>query len=138
VSEANKARVRQFYDAINEGNLDIVDELVADDFIDHEEFPGIPDTKEGVRIFFQTMRASFPDLRMEIEHLVAEDDKVFSYGKFVGTHNGEFMGIAPTGKSIAVPLADLIQIRDGKAIAHWGVTDGGALLQQLGITEAPA
>ena len=138
MSEENKAIMRRFYEAMNKGDLSIIDELAADDLVDHDEMAkAFPPGKEGARQMFQMMLAAFPDMKMEAHEMVAEGDKVFVLGTMTGTHKGDFMGMAATGKRVAVPMADLVRFKDGKAAEHWGVTDGGVLLQQLGVVEGP-
>ena len=144
MSEDNKSLVRRFFDAFNEGRLDeAVDELVADDFVEHEEpppgFPEADSDKESVRIFFRVFSEAFEGLRMDVEDLVAEGDQVAVRSRMRGTHRGEFMGIPPTGRSVDVEVIDWVRIRDGQAVEHWGVTDAAALMEQLGAVEgAPA
>ncbi len=140
MSDANRELAHRFYELVNAGDVDGFMELVADDFVDHEEFPGLPNTKDGVRQFFEMMRGAFPDLRMEAHDIVAEGDLVAVRMTMTGTHEGEIMGIAPTGRRIEVPGMDMVRIRDGKAVEHWGVTDNLAMMQQLGAMpeEAPA
>lgn len=129
-----KAVTRRFYDdLISRGDLDLFDELVHDDFIEHEEFPGLPPGKEGLRAFVALMRDAFPDLDVTVEDMIAEGDKVASRVRFSGTHRGEFMGIAPTEQMIDVAVIDIVQFRDGKASEHWGVTDQMAMMEQLGV-----
>ena len=138
MSEANKAAVRRFYGEMNKGNLVIIDEAVADDFVEHEEFPGLAPTKEGVRQMFQMMRTAFPDLEMVPEDMVAEGDKVFVRGRMRGTQRGEFMGIPATGRQFDVPMGDFLRFANGKVIEHWGATDTGMMMQQLGAMDSPA
>ena len=144
MSEDNKALVRRFYDGVNSGQVDeVVDELVADDFVEHEEnLPGMPEPptdKEGVKIFFRTLLDAFDGLHNNVEDVVAEGDRVAVRSRVTGTHTGEFMGIAPTGRSIDIEVIDWVLIKDGKAAEHWGVTDVVAMMQQLGAMEgAPA
>jgi steroid delta-isomerase-like uncharacterized protein len=138
MSEANKALARRFYEEINKGNLAIIDELVADNLVEHEEIPGVEPTKAGVRQWMTLLRTAFPDLRMAQEDMVAEGDKVFIRARMTGTHKGEFMGIPATGKQIDVPFADIVRVAAGQAVEHWGITDTGAMLQQLGVAEPPA
>ena len=140
MSDANRQLAQRFYEAVNSGDLDTAMELVADDFVDHEEFPGIPSNRDGVRQFFELFRSAFPDFRIEPHHIVAERDLVAVHMTMTGTHQGEFMGVAPTGRRMEVPGMDLVRIRDGKAAEHWGVTDNLAMMQQLGAMaeEAPA
>ena len=134
-----KTLTRRFYDdVIVGGNLDLIDELVHDEFVEHEEFPGLPPGKESIRFFVTTMREAFPDLTTTIEDIIVEDKKVVSRLRFSGTHRGEFGGIPPTGKKIDVQAIDILAYRDGKLIEHWGVTDQMAMMQQLGVIEEPA
>jgi steroid delta-isomerase-like uncharacterized protein len=132
MSDANKALVRRFYSEINAGRVDFVNEATAVDFVENEKFPGLEPNREGVRQMFLMMRAAFPDLRMEIEDMIAEDDKVFIRARMYGTHKGEFMGMAPTGRKINVPFVDFLRFRSGLVVEHWGVTDSGAMMEQLG------
>ncbi|MEK7214558.1 MAG: ester cyclase [Chloroflexota bacterium] len=138
MSEENKAAVRRFYAQINKGNLGIIDELVADNFVEHDEFPGLTPTKDGVRQLFQLMRAAFPDLQMVAEDMVAEGDKVFVRASMRGTHRGEFMGIPATGRQVNVPMGDFVRLTNGKIVEHWGATDTGMMMQQLGVAGSPS
>jgi steroid delta-isomerase-like uncharacterized protein len=140
MSEDSKALMRRFNEEVNAGNLDVIDELLSEDFVEHEEFPGIEPTREGVKQFFAMLRSAFPDLRMEDHEMVAEGDLVFARSTMSGTHQGEFMSLPPTGKRMEVQVMDLVRLRDGKAVEHWGVTDAMTMMQQLGAMpeEAPA
>ncbi len=124
----------RFYDeVINGGNLDLLDELVHDDFVEHEEMPGMPTDKEAPRIFVEMMRTGFPDFHATIEDIVVEGDKAVIRAQFTGTHRGEFMGIPATGNKIDFSVMDMVRVKDGKAIEHWGVTDAMTMMQQLGV-----
>lgn len=131
MSEENKALARRFYEQMNAGNVSVVDELVSDDLIEHDEFPGLEPNKDGVKKFFETMRAAFPDLKMTIEDMIAEGDKVFIRATCAGTHQGEFLGVPATNRRITVPMGDYVRFSGGQVVEHWGVTDTGALMQQL-------
>ncbi len=134
-----KALTRRFYEeAVNQGRLEVVDELCAPDFVDHEEFPGLTPDREGVKQFITMFRGAFPDLRFAIEDILLEDDKAAIRATIRGTHQGEFMGIPPTGREIAVQTIDIVRIRDGQATEHWGLTDMAAMLTQLGVMPEPA
>lgn len=137
MSEENKALVRRAYDAMNSGDFASLDEIISDTFVEHEEMPGVAPTKEGVLQYFKAMRDAFGDFRMSLDDMIAEGDKVFLRGSMSGTHNGEFMGIPATGKKINVPMGDFLRIDNGKVVEHWGVTDSGAMMQQLGMVESP-
>lgn len=129
--------IRRLYDLINAGDIDGFGRQVADDFIEREELPGIPPTKAGVLQYFQMLRAAFPDLRMDVEDVLADGDKAVARVRVTGTHTAEFMGIPATGRSVAVNLIDISRFgNDGLAREHWGVVDQLALMQQLGAIPA--
>ena len=125
--------VRRLYDLINAGDIDRFDEVMADDFVEHEDTPGLAPTKEGVKEFFRMYRAAFPDLRMDPEDVLASGDKVVARVRVTGTQQGELMGMPATGKRVDVQLIDIIRFGDdGLAHEHWGVIDALAMMQQLG------
>jgi len=138
-AEQNKALVRQLVERVfNQGDADAVDELVAPDFIEHEELPpGMPAGREGVKQMPAMMHSAFPDFKATIDDILAEDDKVVIRMTWRGTHKGEFMGIPPTGKSISLEVIDIIRIADGKFAEHWGLMDNMSMMQQLGAIPAP-
>jgi steroid delta-isomerase-like uncharacterized protein len=138
-TEQDKALVRQLVEeAINLGNMSVIDEFLIPDFVEHEELPpGIPPGREAPKVLFTMLRSAFPDLKATIEHLIAEGDKVVLHMTWTGTHEGEFMGIPPTGKSISITVIDILGIAEGKFVEHWGVMDSLAMMQQLGVVPAP-
>ena len=126
------AAMKRLYDLINAGDIDGFGELLAEDFVEHEEMPGEP-SKEGVKQLFHMYRAAFPDLRMEVQDVLVSGDKAVARVRATGTHEGEFMGMAATGKSVDVQLIDITRFGDdGLAREHWGVFDALAMMQQLG------
>jgi steroid delta-isomerase-like uncharacterized protein len=131
--------IRRMYEAISAGDIEGFGAMLADDFVDHEELPGLAPTKEGVLAFFRMYIAAFPDLRMHPEDVIASGDKVVARTRAIGTNQGEFMGMPPTGRSVDVQLVDIIRFGDdGLAREHWGVFDQLGMMQQLGaIPEAP-
>lgn len=129
---------RRLYDEVmTQGHLEAIDELVADDFVDHEELPGASPDKAGIRDYMATMRTAFPDIQATIDDLITSGDRTVARAHISGTHRGEFMGIAPTGKHVDVETIDILEFHDGKLTEHWGVTDTMAMLQQLGAIESP-
>ena len=125
---------RRMYDLLSSGDIDGFGALVADDFLEHEETPGLAPTKDGVLQFFRMYRAAFSDLRLEAEDVLPSGDKVVVRATATGTNDGEFMGMPPTGKRIEVPLIDIHRFSDdGLAREHWGVVDMLAMMQQLGL-----
>ena len=134
------ATMRRAYELISAGDVDGFGELLAADFVEHEETPGLEPTREGVVQFFHLYRAAFPDLRMEPLDVLVSGDKVVARLRATGTHQGEFMGMPATGKSIDVQLIDIIRFGDdGLAHEHWGVFDALTMMQQLGaIPDGPS
>jgi len=132
------ATIRRMYDLLSAGDIDGFGDLIADDFVEHEETPGLEPTKEGVKQFFHMYRAAFPDLRMEPQDVLASGDKVVARARATGTNHGEFMGMPATGESVDVQLIDIIRFGDdGLAREHWGVFDALGMMQQLGAIPAP-
>lgn len=90
---AHATTMRRMYELLSAGDIDGFGELVAEDFVEHEESPGLEPTKEGVKQFFHMYRAAFPDLRMDAEDILVSGDKVVARVRGTGTHQGEFMGM---------------------------------------------
>jgi steroid delta-isomerase-like uncharacterized protein len=131
------ANMRRAYDLINVGNIDGLGDLLADDFVEHEQLPGLASTRAGVMDLFRMYIAAFPDLRMVAEDVIASGDKVVARVRVTGTHQGAFMGLSPTGRRIDVQIIDIIRFgEDGRAREHWGVSDQLAMMQQLGALPA--
>jgi steroid delta-isomerase-like uncharacterized protein len=129
--------MRQTYERISAGDLDGFAALVADDFVEHDEIPGLPPTKDGLLDYFRMLLAAFPDLRLDVEDLLADGDKTVARLTASATHGGEFMGIPATGKRVEMGLIDIMAF-DGAGLVreHWGVADMLSLLQQLGAVPA--
>jgi steroid delta-isomerase-like uncharacterized protein len=125
--------MRSTYERISAGDIAGFGELVADDFVEHEEVPGVPPTKEGTLDYFRSLLTAFPDMRMDVEDLIASDDKTVARVRATATHRGEFMGVPPTGAHVEVRLIDIMRFDgDGLVSEHWGVADMLSLMQQLG------
>jgi steroid delta-isomerase-like uncharacterized protein len=135
-----EATARRFYELLSAGDLDAFGEALADDFVEHEETPGLAPTKEGVLQFFKMYLAAFPDMRMEPQDILSSGQKVVARTRVTGTHKGELMGMPATGKRIDVQLIDILRFGDdGLAKEHWGVIDMLGMMQQLGVVpENPA
>lgn len=138
--DANMAQMKRFYsEVINQGNIDLFDELTTASFVENEESPGFAPNREGVKKWFRMLRTAFPDLKFEVGFMIAKDDKVVSYVTMTGTQKGPFMDMPASGNKIRVSTVDIVRFVDGKAVEHWGVTDTGAMMQQLGaMPEKPA
>ncbi len=137
-TEQNKALVRRLEEVFNRGNISLVDELFAPDFVEHEELPpGIPPGREAVKQLTTMFRSAFPDFKATIDDIVAEGDKVVIRQTWSGTHKGEFMGVPPTGKSVSFGVIDIVRIAGGKLVEHWGQMDMMGMMQQLGAIPTP-
>ncbi len=136
-TEENKAIVRRFFEETSRGNLDVLDELMSENYVDHNLPPGLPPGREGQRRLIRSYLQAFPDLRFTIEELIAEGDKVVTRGRYQGTLQGELLGIPPTGKQVNVALIDIVRVADGKLVEHWIAADTLGLLQQLGALLIP-
>ena len=134
----NKAIARRGYEAINQNNLDALDEVAAPDLTDHDPAPGQAPGLEGVKQWFSSMHTAFPDFRMNVEDMIAEGDKVVARVRLSGTHQGEFMGIDATGNRVTITGIDILRIADGKIVEHWGNFDDLGMMQQLGVMEPPS
>ena len=133
-TEENKAQFRRMYEeGFNQGILDVTDELIAPECINHEAPPGANNRgPESLRMVITMLRAAFPDLRFAIEELIAEGDIVAGRLTMNGTHQGALMGIPPTGRAVRQNHMHFVRLRDGKAIEHWGVRDDVGMMRQLG------
>ncbi len=138
-AEENKAVVRRFNELIGEfwrtGNADAFDEIVAPEFVYHQ--PGTPPDLESFKQFLPMFRAAFPDMRYTVEDLIAEDDKVVDRISWQATHQGELMGIPPTGNSVTVTEMHISRIAGGKIVERWGQPDMLGMMQQLGVVPPP-
>ncbi|MBI4285223.1 MAG: ester cyclase [Chloroflexi bacterium] len=134
MSEQNKAVVRRFLEEIlNKKNLAAIDELVSPDFIDHAVPPGAPQGISGARQSLGMWIGAFPDLHVTVQDLIADGDRVAVRLAFNGTHKGEIMGIAPTGKKVAAEGIEVERIANGKYAERWEVFDMLSVMQQLGV-----
>jgi steroid delta-isomerase-like uncharacterized protein len=128
-----KSLAREMFDAIAAGDVDeAVDKYIAEDFVEHEEVPGMDHTRETPRQLFKMMQAAFTDFRVEVHDLIQEDDKLVARVSFLGTHTGEFMGVPASGNAVSIDAIDILQFRDDQCVAHWGVMDMGAAMAQMG------
>ncbi|NML62083.1 SnoaL-like domain-containing protein [Massilia sp. RP-1-19] len=116
------------------GNYALFDELFADDFVDHTPQPNSTPDKAGALKLYKTLRSAFPDFRANIHWQIADGDRVTTYKTYHGTHRGEFLGVAPTGRSVQFETVNVMRVQDGKIAEHWGVANLYSLIQQLTAT----
>jgi steroid delta-isomerase-like uncharacterized protein len=130
-AEENKAALRRFYEEVfNRKNLDIVDELLAPDVVDHS-FGG--QGVEASKRVFAALHHAFPDLRCEVHDVIGEGELVAARVTFSGTNQGEFMGVPATGRHGVAAGVDFVRMEGGRQAEHWGGPDMLRLLQQLGV-----
>lgn len=114
-----------------EQDLSAIDRYYANDLIQHSE--GVPEGADGLKTFFEGLYAGFPDLTPTVDHIHAEDDRAFAFLTWNGTHDGEFMGVEPTGEAITLRTAELMRVEDRKIVEHWDVVDQSGMLATLGL-----
>ena len=133
------ATARRMYELLSAGDVDGFGDLLTDDFIEHEEIPGLAPLKDGVKTFFSMQIAAFPDLHLAVEDVIADDAKVVVRVRYTGTQLGEFQGMPASGKAVDVQLIDIFAFAgDGRVSEHWGIIDLMAMMQQLGVVPAGA
>lgn len=132
-AEQNKTLVQRVNkEFIEGGNMETFKELFASDFVNHTAPPGTPTGPEGVVYFFnQLLKPAFPDLKVVIHDQVAEGDKVTTRKTFHATHKGQFLGVPPTNKSVTMEVIDIIRLRSGKFVEHWGILDMQSVMSQI-------
>jgi len=133
MSEANKAIVRRLVEeAQQNGNHEIIDELLAENFVDRTPLPGLDGDRNSIHTLFDTLRGAFHNMRIAISEQIADEHKVVTRKSFTGTHGGTFMGIEPSGRPIDFEVVDIITLDRGKIVEHRVVFDQLTLLRQLG------
>jgi len=132
VSGENVERLeRLLLEGFGRGDMSVLDEVVAEEFIEHQQ--GMPQGREGLKRVIRSLRQSFPDLSYTVVQMVADGDKVWGHFRSRGTNEGSFMGKPPTGKTMEIDVIDIARFEDGKMVEHWGVPDQLGVLLQLGL-----
>jgi len=132
----NIAAQEHLAENVNAGNIETAVESFAVDAVDHDPAPGQGAGREGFKAFFAELTSAFPDAHIEPAHMVADDANVAIAYTLTGTHQGDFNGIAPTGKTIEVRGLQIGRFEDGKIVERWGSSDELGILQQLGVDPA--
>ena len=137
-AEENKAVIRRAYDELwNERNVEVVDELVTEDFLNHAAPPDRQRGRQGLKDVVRMFEVAFPDFRYEVEDVISEGEKVAVRDVFRGTHQGDFMGIPATGNRVTMEAIHIYRFREGKLAEHWVARDDLGMLQQLGAIPPP-
>ena len=124
-------------EVLNNSNFGLIDEIVADDFVEHDPQPGVPPTREGLKQTLQALKTAFPDLRYTIEDSLESGDKIVHRLTGTGTMKADFMGMPATGKRATWTEIHIGRVANGRLTEHWGLVDQLSLLVQLGIVPAP-
>jgi predicted ester cyclase len=133
LAEESKALLHRYITEVwDRQNPAAVDEFLAPGYKRHRSATTEPLTRDGQKQLLIKFRAAFPDIQLTIEEIVAEGDRLAFRSTMRGSHQGEFLGIAPTGKEVTVGLVDVLHIEDGKFVEQWGGPDLLDLVQQLG------
>lgn len=131
----NKTLVQQFFDeVINQRNLAALGQFVSPNAVNHTVPDGLP---QAPNQFLGLHLGAFPDLKITVEDLLVDGDKVVARVSYRGTHQGAFMGIPPTGKQVTGMGINIFRIANGKLVEHWGLTDRISALRQMGIVPPP-
>lgn len=139
----NAATQERLAKAVNSGNLDELNEVFAQNVVDHDPAPGQGRGPAGFIQFFTTLRTAFPDLKVTPDHMVSGDNDLAIAYTISGTHRGDFLGVPPTGKHVSTRGMQIARFEDGKIVERWGSSDELGILKQLGaapqrVTLSPA
>jgi steroid delta-isomerase-like uncharacterized protein len=135
--EQNKEIVREFIDRVfTKGDLSAVDDLLTEDFVNHDAHFGAPEGREAFRYMGTVVREACPDWHSDLHMLVGEDDIVVERFTASGTQQGELAGVPPTGREVSMPGINIFRIADGRIAERWGRVDELGLLKQLGAVPA--
>ena len=133
-AEENKAIMRRYFGVFEQGNIDLLDELLASDYLNHTPAaPELPTGPEEVKGVVSMFRGGIPDLRVLVEDMIAEGDKVATRYTLEGTHGGELFGVPPTGQRLSIKSISVERVSEGKIREHWRITDSLEMMQQLGL-----
>ena len=124
---------RRLFEAFDMGKIEILEELVSPDIVDHAAPPGMPAGFEGVKLFAQMMQNALTGQRRELLDVIVDGDVVVTRARLTAKHTGDLFGIPATGKDISIENVHIFRYRNGKAVEHWGLMDQMGLMGQLGI-----
>lgn len=128
--DQNKDVIRRMIASGDAGDFDVLDEVWSPDIVVH--FGATDLDGEAARALMRSAIAAFPDLRHEVEDLFAAEDKVVLRGRVIGTHQGEFEGIAATGKTVETGQIVIYRLKEGRVVEYWEQADFLSMMQQLG------
>jgi steroid delta-isomerase-like uncharacterized protein len=134
---SNKAMFRRFHDAINSGDAEVIsktiDEVVEPDVLFHAPVPIDATGAQALKYVWEVLLRAFPDIQVAVEDVIAEGDKVVCRNAVTGTHQGEYRGLPPTGKSVTYHEIFIFRFAGGRIAEIWGVVDIASQMRQLGV-----
>lgn len=138
MSTDNKTVIRTFIEeVINQGRLERTDEFVIEDFVELDPFPGQAPGREGLKAVILQMRSAFPDIHWAVDEMVAEGNKLVTRFTWTGTHQGEFLGVPATGRSVSIKGIVVDGLEGGKMVDSRMLLDVLGMMMQLGMTLGP-
>jgi steroid delta-isomerase-like uncharacterized protein len=139
MSEAeNKTIARRFNEEVwGRGDQAVLEELLDPDFVDHDALPGQAPGREGHKQILIAFHSAFPDLNVTTDEILAEGEKVVSRWTARGTHQGELLGIAPTGNGVTIKGIDVLRVAEGRIVERWAQFNSLEMMQQLGVVPPP-
>jgi predicted ester cyclase len=133
IAAENKALVRRFYEEVYvDWNMALADEVISPQFTSHDWPEHAPTGPRAFRDYYSAIRSAVPDARYEVDDLIAEGDKVVVRWRLLGTHKGNFRGIAPSGRSITLKGIAIYRVQHGQLMERWVVSDLHGLLEEIG------
>ena len=138
-ADENRHVVERLLKAFSDADADAAKDVLAPDFVNHDppRLPGVGVDRAGVLAAMQYLHAAFANARAEVVVVLAEGDKVAVHDRLRGTHRGDFLGVAPTGRDIDVDFIHIFRVADGRVVERWGIADTTTLLRQLGADDSP-
>jgi len=138
MSEKNKTLVRRFVEECqSQRDLSRLSDFISSEFVNHTVQPPFAPTFEGAKQLHEMLFTAFPDMKFVIRDMIAEGDKVVTYKTLQGTHQGDFMGIPPTGKRIECDVIDIMRVAGGKCVDHCQLLNNKENIMQLGAVSLP-
>ena len=140
MAQSPEALVRRLIEeGFNEGNLDVADELISPEMVEHQNFgPNHAAGAEGVKAVISSLRRAFSDFHLAIDDLAVDGDTVWLRMTGTGTNDGSFMGHPPTGRAMRTDVFDALRVENDRIVEHWGVPDRLGTLFQLGLAQPPS
>lgn len=138
MSEQNKALVRQvMVDVWQDGKLEKIDDYYAEDFVSHDDTPGIPQNREGLKMFAGMLEAAFSGGAVTVDDQISEGDRVVTRWSSTSSHSGDFLGVPASGNEVKITGINVSRIAGGKIVEEWGEADMLGLMQQIGAVPDP-